>query len=280
MLNDIIIGAAFGSFLCENCHILGSLLDSLTQACHYPLDLRMKLTLVPELSGGEHAASAPLAEQLASRIEAQHGTQSILLSFTLGCDYHLGAYVVTRIEDVDIVPDYHCLTGLLRNLGPYYPTLFWVVGAAGSCGMTMVVSLLSDIITLFTLHLRICYILSATAFRHELGLAGSLWNLFRGRFGETAQDSSTDSALRCVGKRFNVLRNRLDSWDYDIDQLLLGTILFTLVAFLYPTVLTYYALFASVRRMNLASAPGSPFSSRCTSPSLSCMACSTLSPPS
>lgn len=55
-----------------------------------------------------------------------------------------------------------------------------------------------------------------------------------------------DCATR-TGKRFNVLRNRLDSWDYDIDQLLLGTILFTLVAFLYPTVLTYYALFASVR---------------------------------
>ena len=53
--------------------------------------------------------------------------------------------------------------------------------------------------------------------------------------------------LASIGKRFNVLRNRLDSWDYDIDQLLLGTILFTLVAFLYPTVLTYYALFASVR---------------------------------
>lgn len=53
--------------------------------------------------------------------------------------------------------------------------------------MTMVVSLLSDIITLFTLHLRICYNLSATAFRHELGLAGSLWNLFRGRFPETTR---------------------------------------------------------------------------------------------
>ena len=75
---------------------------------------------------------------------------------------------------------------MLRNLAPYYPGLFWIVGAAGSCGMTMIVSLLSDIISLFTLHLRVCYILSATAFRHELGLAGSLWNLFRGRSLEFA----------------------------------------------------------------------------------------------
>lgn len=43
------------------------------------------------------------------------------------------------------------------------------------------------------------------------------------------------------------MRNRIDTWDYDLDQLLLGTILFTLLAFLYPTVLTYYALFATVR---------------------------------
>ncbi|KAJ3719658.1 hypothetical protein DFJ43DRAFT_735475 [Lentinula guzmanii] len=50
-----------------------------------------------------------------------------------------------------------------------------------------------------------------------------------------------------IGKRFNVLRNRTDSWEYDIDQLLFGTILFTLLAFLFPTVLAYYALFALLR---------------------------------
>jgi hypothetical protein len=49
-----------------------------------------------------------------------------------------------------------------------------------------------------------------------------------------------------LGKRFNVLRNRIDNWDYETDQLLFGTILFTLLAFLFPTVLAYYALFAIV----------------------------------
>ena len=98
--------------------------------------------------------------------------------------------------------------------------------------MTMIVSLLSDTLSLLTAHLYACYYVSATVFRHQLGLAGSLWNLFR-------------------GKRYNVLRNRIDSWDYDMDQLLLGTILFTLLAFLYPTVLTYYALFATVRTLLL-----------------------------
>lgn len=34
---------------------------------------------------------------------------------------------------------------------------------------------------------------------------------------------------------------------YEVDQLLLGTILFTLAAFLFPTVLAYYLAFAAVR---------------------------------
>jgi N-acetylglucosaminyl transferase component (Gpi1) len=44
-----------------------------------------------------------------------------------------------------------------------------------------------------------------------------------------------------------VLRNRVEPTDYDLDQLLLGSILFTLAAFLFPTVLAYYLVFAAVR---------------------------------
>jgi hypothetical protein len=51
-----------------------------------------------------------------------------------------------------------------------------------------------------------------------------------------------------AGKKFNLLRNRVEPAVYDVDQLLLGTILFTLVAFLFPTVLVYYLAFASVSR--------------------------------
>lgn len=50
-----------------------------------------------------------------------------------------------------------------------------------------------------------------------------------------------------IGKRRNILRNRTDTWSYDIDQLLFGTVLFTLLAFLFPTALVYYVLFAGVR---------------------------------
>jgi len=53
--------------------------------------------------------------------------------------------------------------------------------------------------------------------------------------------------MEFISRRYNLLRNRVDRWDYDIDQLLFGTIVFTLASFLFPTVLAYYALFAIMR---------------------------------
>ncbi|KAG5651481.1 hypothetical protein H0H81_008512 [Sphagnurus paluster] len=92
----------------------------------------------------------------------------------------------------------------------------------------MAISLFLDMLALLTAHIYVCYVISRVVYYRMLQTAGSLWNLFR-------------------GKRYNVLRNRTDSWEYDIDQLLFGTILFTLLAFLFPTVLAYYAIFALMR---------------------------------
>lgn len=50
-----------------------------------------------------------------------------------------------------------------------------------------------------------------------------------------------------IGKRWNVLRQRTDSYAYDVDQLFLGTLLFTVSIFLLPTVAIYALLFALVR---------------------------------
>ncbi|KAI0718601.1 Gpi1-domain-containing protein [Cerioporus squamosus] len=192
VLNDVIIGVAFGSFLCENRLYFARWL-------HYGLD-------------------AYLVD----------GMQRALLWLN---NWPAGLKLNTELSQFYC----HSLIGvvsvwgwILRHASPYFPALIWIIGAGGCCGMTMIVSLLSDTLSVLTAHLYVCYYISATVFRQQLSLAGSLWNLFR-------------------GKRYNVLRNRIDTWDYDLDQLLLGTILFTLLAFLYPTVLTYYALFATAR---------------------------------
>ncbi|KIM57638.1 hypothetical protein SCLCIDRAFT_1130213 [Scleroderma citrinum Foug A] len=119
-------------------------------------------------------------------------------------------------------------TKLLSRCLPFLPILDLTVESASLVGLTMTVSLFLDLLSLLTAHFYACYLISSTIYQHILTLVGSLWNLFR-------------------GKRYNVLRNRTDPWDFDVDQLLLGTILFTLAAHLFPTIAVYYAVFALVR---------------------------------
>jgi phosphatidylinositol glycan class Q protein len=113
-------------------------------------------------------------------------------------------------------------------LRPYLPALVRVIGFSAFAGATMPISLFSDILSLLTLHIYSFYIASARIFHWQLTIIISLFHLFR-------------------GKKRNILRNRIDSCDYDLDQLLLGTILFTLQFFLLPTVFVFYLTFASAR---------------------------------
>jgi phosphatidylinositol glycan class Q protein len=92
----------------------------------------------------------------------------------------------------------------------------------------MPISIFSDLVSLLTLHIYSFYVASARIFHWQLTIIISLFHLFR-------------------GKKRNILRNRIDSCDYDLDQLLLGTILFTLQFFLLPTVFVFYLTFASAR---------------------------------
>lgn len=92
----------------------------------------------------------------------------------------------------------------------------------------MAISLFSDLVTLLTLHISCFYVASARIYHWQLNIIISLFHLFR-------------------GKKRNVLRKRIDNCEYELDQRLLGTILFTLLFFLLPTVFVFYLTFASAR---------------------------------
>lgn len=113
-------------------------------------------------------------------------------------------------------------------LRPHLPAIVYFLGLSSFAGATMPISLFSDLVSVFTLHIYSFYIASARIFNWQLTIIISLFHLFRGR------------------KR-NVLRNRIDSCDYELDQLLLGTILFTVLFFLLPTVFIFYLTFATAR---------------------------------
>ncbi|KAL4255616.1 Phosphatidylinositol N-acetylglucosaminyltransferase subunit Q/GPI1 [Pleurotus pulmonarius] len=117
---------------------------------------------------------------------------------------------------------------LLQRAAPYTPSLVYFTGILACTRLSAALSFLSFALALLTAHLYASYLIATLIYAQMLATAASLWNLFR-------------------GKHYNVLRHRTDSWQYDIDQLLFGTIIFTLLAFLFPTVLVYYLLFAATR---------------------------------
>jgi hypothetical protein len=117
--------------------------------------------------------------------------------------------------------------GITTVLTPFEPAIVVGVGFFGLGGASLLLAMASDILELVTLHLYTLYTQFAWLHNQQVRLISSLWRLFR-------------------GKKSNILRGRVDSNDYDVAQLLLGTLLFTVVFFLFPTTLVYYAFFSSV----------------------------------
>ncbi|KAI1103408.1 Gpi1-domain-containing protein [Jackrogersella minutella] len=116
----------------------------------------------------------------------------------------------------------------IETLQPLLPHIVWFIGFSSFGGASMPIALFSDLLSVLTIHIYSFYLASARIFHWQLTILLSLFQLFR-------------------GKKYNVLRNRVDACDYDLDQLLVGTILFTLLFFLLPTVVVFYLNFALAR---------------------------------
>ncbi|PKS11244.1 hypothetical protein jhhlp_003005 [Lomentospora prolificans] len=119
-------------------------------------------------------------------------------------------------------------SGFIDLLQPALPHIIWFIGFSSFGGASMPLAMFSDLLSALTIHIYSFYLASARIFNWQLSILISLFHLFR-------------------GKKHNVLRNRIDSCDYDLDQLLVGTIVFTLLVFLLPTVLVFYLNFAIAR---------------------------------
>lgn len=120
---------------------------------------------------------------------------------------------------------------------PALPRVVWFIGFSSFAGASMPIAMFSDLLSALTIHIYSFYLASARIYHWQLTIIQSLFHLFR-------------------GKKHNVLRNRIDSCDYDLDQLLVGTILFTLLFFLLPTVMVFYLNFAIARMVIISAKAG------------------------
>ena len=92
--------------------------------------------------------------------------------------------------------------------------------------MMVITPIKKDVFNVITFHVHCFYAYARRIFVSQSCALMSLWRLFR-------------------GKKFNPLRNRVDSSPHEnVEQLFVGTLAFTILLFLYPTTLVYYAVFA------------------------------------
>ena len=103
----------------------------------------------------------------------------------------------------------------------------------GFLGFTCIISVLSDLVSLATIHIYCFYGYAARLYGLQVLGLSALWRLFR-------------------GKKWNQLRSRVDSYSYGNDQLFIGTLSFTILLFLLPTVLMYYLVFLVLRVVTLS----------------------------
>uniref|UniRef100_A0A1A7Z1L2 Phosphatidylinositol glycan, class Q n=1 Tax=Iconisemion striatum TaxID=60296 RepID=A0A1A7Z1L2_9TELE len=122
----------------------------------------------------------------------------------------------------------HLWISYIHLMAPFIEGILWYGGLSACLGLTFALSLLSDMVALFTFHIYCFYVYGARLYCLKIYGLSSLWRLFR-------------------GKKWNVLRQRVDSCSYDLDQLFIGTLLFTILLFLLPTTALYYLVFTLLR---------------------------------
>ncbi|KAI0179671.1 Gpi1-domain-containing protein [Hypoxylon sp. FL1284] len=190
--NDVIIGIALGSYIIDNADWVANTISMLLE--RYTID-------------------------------ALQSSISWLMGWPAGLK--LNSELALFLGDLFLwVIDYW--SSCIGTLRPLLPHIVWFVGFSSFAGASMPIALLSDLLSVLTIHIYSFYLASARIYHWQLTILLSLFQLFQ-------------------GKKYNVLRNRVDACDYDLDQLLVGTILFTLLFFLLPTVVVFYLNFALAR---------------------------------
>nr|ODN90346.1 hypothetical protein L204_05950 [Cryptococcus depauperatus CBS 7855] len=149
----------------------------------------------------------------------------------LNTPLYVGTASVFPICCLEILPSAADVVAPL--LDAYLSCVLTILSWLSLTGLTTTLALVSDLLSLLSLHLWFSFKMMNLVYEWQVSSLGGLWNLFR-------------------GKRWNVARQRTDSYEYDIDQLFLGTLLFTVSAFLFPTVLALY-IFLGLLRLGFVS---------------------------
>ncbi|KAJ3645555.1 hypothetical protein Zmor_023200 [Zophobas morio] len=116
----------------------------------------------------------------------------------------------------------------LITMQPFLKEYFRFLVLPAVFGFSYQIAMLSDLISIATFHVYCIYVYAARLIYFQLKGLLSLWRLF-------------------IGRKYNPLRTRVDSYQYSQHQLFIGTLGFTVLLFLLPTTAMYYAVFVTFR---------------------------------
>lgn len=114
---------------------------------------------------------------------------------------------------------------LLYLVKPVFGIFLHTLAISGMLlGVTVPAAMIADVLFLATLHISALHQLVAFLYSNQLQALAALWRLFRGR------------------KR-NYLRGRIDTYDYSVEQHVVGSLMFTPLLLLLPTTSVFYIFF-------------------------------------
>lgn len=181
------------------------------------------------------ASSEEIASLILSKTQSTVTSLSAILNWIMGApaglklNYQLNLFLGSFFK----YNIYVWTTYLSVVLEPILSLFLTCCLMSGILGFTLQLSLLQDIISLLTLHIYCFYVFASRLYYFQVYALSSLWRLFR-------------------GKKWNMLRQRVDTASYDIDRLFIGTLFFTIFLFLLPTTMVYYTLFTALQLIILA----------------------------
>lgn len=79
----------------------------------------------------------------------------------------------------------------MQNVRPTMPLIVKAIGMSGIFGVSMIISLSSDLLAFMTLHVYWFYMVAARIFNWQFTILYSLFNLFRGKDHKSIYDDNT-----------------------------------------------------------------------------------------
>lgn len=125
-----------------------------------------------------HPLPPPLARPLALRSQTEHRTQLLPLQPPLGHRFLLVRYGLPHA--LLLKPSLTTPSDILNFIRPTLPPLLFLTGLFSLLGLSFLISLASDFLSLSLAHIYIAYSLLCSAYSIHLRALYSLWNLFRG----------------------------------------------------------------------------------------------------